>query len=670
MMLHLKRKINGFILPTTVILTMVGAGIVFGYYQKGLAEHHRVELKIAKTKAKYNATSGLAIKAYEDLFLEEVMLNNSDTIRRYNGDYIERMGSYDSVSIRIRKNKTGQLIRVAKSKGFSEVKTFWGNGSFMLEDSVLLVTEPQKTLATYLYLTASEKAGGAPQTMENGNRREVTFGSGDNLNAGDIQTNGQLIMSDFGCPVFTTTVTITEQCVQNPDGTYDTEVNYPDLGFCNENQVFQGSPPLDTLPPVCLPPPSFDSKKAFADVKLNSTELLKWSPFGMKDTLIMTEIEFIADGGFFARRWWYLVPPHLKPNLSVIQASAPQADDLYGVTNPNIDCTNSIDLKTCDHYNEALYNYHVKQINSEGNEVLIDQDISNSHGFHHYDTHVYQFDPNNPSSAFSPGSDNLLTEEFYPYNNPTAIHVEGGPVLVRGTYQGKYTIITDEYITYRRHAWSPNFSSPKDTLWCNIWIVDDVKNVDATSWGSLYHVQPDEDCTGGSSNVMGLVSGANVFVANTRANGARGGLYGTNVIIHAHIIAFNESFSMHYWQNSTQIPYGCGNGLSWNAGYGDCNGDRFGGNFSGTSDIRGTVTLWGGVVQKYRGYMKRNSPGPYNISPGIGMNKNYNYDNNLKCIDPPLYPESVFCDEQSCGGGISSEDEKEINLKIASYREF
>ena len=67
--------------------------------------------------------------------------------------------------------------------------------------------------------------------------------------------------------------------------------------------------------------------------------------------------------------------------------------------------------------------------------------------------------------------------------------------------------------------------------------------------------------------------------------------------------------------------------------------------------------------------MKRNSPGPYNISPGIGMNKSYNYDNNLKCIDPPLYPESVFCDEQSCGGE-SSENEKEINLKIASYREF
>jgi hypothetical protein len=666
----IKQRITaGFILPTTIVMTMVGAGVVFAYYQKAMAEHHRVSLKIAKTKAKYNAGTGLAIKTYEDFFMEEVMINNSDTIRRYEGEDVDGMGKFDSVSIRIRKNKGGQLIRVAKSKGYSTVQTFWGNGSFTLEDSVSLITEPQKTLATYLYLTGSEKAGGAPQTMENGVRREVNFGSGDNLNAGDIQSNGQLVMSDFGCPTFNTTVTITEECVQNPDGTFDTEVNYPDMGFCNENSVFQGSPPLDTLPPVCLPPPSFDSKKAYADVTLDATELLKWSPFGLKDTLIMTEIEFVEDGGFFARRWWYLMPPHLKAGISLVQASAPQGADLEGVTNANFQCIVPSNLRTCSAYAEALINYHVKEIDTDGNETLIDDDIQGTHGFHHYDTHVYQYDPSNPNSAFSTGSANVVSEEFYPYNHPTAIYIKGGQVLVHGRYKGKYTIITDENTAYRRHAWSPNFSSPIDTIWNNIWLVDDIRNVDGSTNGNLYSVQPDEDCTGGSSNVMGIVSGANVFIANTKANGARGSSYGSSIVIHAHIIAFNESFSMHYWQNRTQSPYGCANGSVWGAGYGDCNGDRFGGNFSGQSDLRGTVNLWGGVVQKYRGYMKRNQPGPYNISPGIGMDKNYHYDNNLKCYDPPLYPESVFCNDESCGGE-ATEGENQINLKIASYREF
>ena len=52
-------------------------------------------------------------------------------------------------------------------------------------------------------------------------------------------------------------------------------------------------------------------------------------------------------------------------------------------------------------------------------------------------------------------------------------------------------------------------------------------------------------CVGGSENVLGLVSGANVYVANTQANGARNNTWNQDVHIHAHIIAFNESFGVH-----------------------------------------------------------------------------------------------------------------------------
>ena len=122
--------------------------------------------------------------------------------------------------------------------------------------------------------------------------------------------------------------------------------------------------------------------------------------------------------------------------------------------------------------------------------------------------------------------------------------------------------MTDEHTTYRRHAWHSMFNVREDTTWNNIWITDDLINVDAMhensggnpnhTHGNLSSFQPTEDCEGGSDNVIGLVSGANVIIANSGANGARGcGAGGCNVSINAAILALNESFVMHFWQNST-----------------------------------------------------------------------------------------------------------------------
>ena len=43
---------------------------------------------------------------------------------------------------------------------------------------------------------------------------------------------------------------------------------------------------------------------------------------------------------------------------------------------------------------------------------------------------------------------------------------------------------------------------------------------------------------------------------------------------------------------------------------------------------RGFIKLWGGIIQKHRGYMMRQSLGPY-MTPDIGMDKDYTFDNNL-----------------------------------------
>ena len=129
----------------------------------------------------------------------------------------------------------------------------------------------------------------------------------------------------------------------------------------------------------------------------------------------------------------------------------------------------------------------------------------------------------------SPNSTELTTD-IYSLSDATSIYVKGGPVLVHGTYQGKYSIITDEYMTYRRHAYPVNNVSetPIDTIYCNIWLVGDLINVDRNWVGNHARlddegVQPTIKCEGGSDNLMGLVSGANVIIANTRANGARDG---------------------------------------------------------------------------------------------------------------------------------------------------
>ena len=60
-------------------------------------------------------------------------------------------------------------------------------------------------------------------------------------------------------------------------------------------------------------------------------------------------------------------------------------------------------------------------------------------------------------------------------------------------------------------------------------------------------------------------------------------------------------------------------------------------------DQRGAILLWGGVVQRYRGYVQRNVSSPYgNATLGYQI-KDYHYDANLRCFPPPYYP-SIQCE--------------------------
>ena len=146
-------------------------------------------------------------------------------------------------------------------------------------------------------------------------------------------------------------------------------------------------------------------------------------------------------------------------------------------------------------------------------------------------------------SSFRNGAKFCLTDNRdYSYNDKV-IYVKGGPVRVKGFYKGRYTIVTDEYTTYRRHAWPTTNNPPIDTIWNNIWLTGDLVNVDAKGTGdssdglqnigdgNMREFQPSPDCEGGSENSMGLVSGANIYIANTHDNGAKNRNKQGNIII-------------------------------------------------------------------------------------------------------------------------------------------
>ena len=101
------------------------------------------------------------------------------------------------------------------------------------------------------------------------------------------------------------------------------------------------------------------------------------------------------------------------------------------------------------------------------------------------------------------------------------------------------------------------------------------------------------------------------------------------------MLASEGSVVAHYWQNTiSTAAYNSPNLVNPATSLGDGRGPRRNPNsslpsYTGNSDLRGYFRFWGSMAQKKRGYMKRNAPGPYNVSPGIGYDKDYHYDYNF-----------------------------------------
>ena len=678
---------SGLTLPLTILFTFISSGLLFSFILNIYEKKFQVDYKMAQIKALYNAESGIALGAYGKIFKKDYYHNPSEDTASFIP--IPGMGMYSIGYYEIIDTIDYVPTRGAKATGYATVKHLLGKKEIQIKRTKKLNLINKSSLSDFLWLTNSEKAGGGPWSFNSGipsenTRRDNTWGSGDQMNEEwnsdvvcdvGVKTNGQFVMSSFGAPTFNNTVTVT----------YDDEgnVNSPNLQGQSFNSVFQGNPQLDTLEATCLPPPGYERmKRLISDsnehITLNSDAYLNYEmTSGKRDTLVMTDLQFFVEGnenGFYVKQWWFLSPPYFKTDM-IFPFPSFLLENEWNNDNGTIENDECIringenDIRGCPNYRDFLENYHSKTIDSNGDDRFMPNDpygiVSGIQGFHHFDyPDIYTNNAGwNSQLKFS----QLLPEyqslpggrKRYTVNHPTAIYIKGGPVRVKGRYKGRYTIVTDEYTPYHRHAWLPSMgNSPIDTLWNNIWITDDLLNDDTNSQFSLAFSQPTPDCEGGSNNALGLVSGANIIISNTHKNGAfNGGVCSgwnnpendCNINIHAHMIAFNESFLSHYWQNTYNQPYS-------NPPYGDGQGHQIYGN-SGLLDSNGEITIWGGVVQDHRGYVVRNNPGPYNTGDIGFPQKNYNFDCNLKCNFPPLYPENVTCDDA----------EDEIPWEVSGY---
>ena len=729
------RQFNrGSVAPLALLFTLVSMSFTVAYLKSSFSQSAMEKYRYAEWKALYAAEAGL-----NDVGIIILPQITSDTLLIENGvDYgkdenDQPVGLYKDIacSTRLQINSTRKEY-IAYATGVAEYTTPSGT-DVSIERRVYTTMVPQG-FEEFMYFTDVEAPIGP------GNTGVVNFGAGDQLE-GKVHTNGDMVFSNYGCPEFSGEVNITFDAIDNGGG-------IGSWGACSDD-IFEdddGNTILDTVSTIIFPPVnSAENARQHATRTFVADDKI-FRP-GKKDTMMMTEINFVP-GGYWVAQWWYNIPPVGSPpaeydfiwDSTSIQMTCITSGTHFGVEN-NYDNTNVtysatnqvlsdfdangedvqeeiielveagdiIRIQNEDQTKVASYtatntpfNFGDRFVISLANLVYFSADgsgfddlepvtfinTSASSGlnqdvewntYHFYHDHLdngiefceagriqhFDFDywtaGGSACDIFS-CPDQIYNSEyvymsrsfFAKGNSPQLLYVKGGQVLVRGIVDGMYTIVTDDFTEYRRH----DDNNVIDRVWGNIWLIDDVVYSDSYGNGAVIHPMD-----GGTANVLGLIAGGNIIVANTRPNGARGQQYGADIKINASILAMNGGFLSHYWQNSLQNFHDWNDGL----GYGIIADGRGGhrnhylsddqnGVYTGTDDNRGTIHLWGSIVQFKRGYMNRNYPGPYNVSPGVGYSKDYHYDWNLQLKPPPYFPD------------LQSSDNTVI-LKMASYGE-
>ena len=732
------RQFNrGSVAPLALLFTLVSMSFTVAYLKNSFSQSAMEKYRYAEWRALYAAEAGL-----NDVGVIILPQITSDTLLLENGvDYgkdenDQPVGLYKDIacSTRLQINSTRKEY-IAYATGVAEYTT--PSGTDVSIERRVYTTMVPKGFEEFMYFTDVEAPIGP------GNTGVVNFGAGDQLE-GKVHTNGDMVFSNYGCPEFSGEVNITFEAIENGGG-------IGSWGACSDD-IFEdddGNTILDTVSTIIFPPNnSAENARQHATRTFVADDKI-FRP-GKKDTMMMTEINFVS-GGYWVAQWWYNIPPVGSPpaeydffwDNSTGSPYTPAAGNTrFGLSNEFDDATgayepqNMLILSTSDAGGDNIRAEIVDLVNAEDgiliqneagtktasftvnfvtdsdekiqifftpadlnyfsadgngfsdNEPVTFINTSASTGlnqdvewntYHFYHDHLdngiefceagriqhFDFDYwtaggtacdifSCPDQIYNSEYVYMSRSFFAKGNSPQVLYVQGGQVLVRGVVDGMYTIVTDDFTEYRRH----DDNNVIDRVWGNIWLIDDIVFSDSYGNGAVIHPMD-----GGTANVLGLIAGGSVIVANTRPNGARGQQYGADIKINAAILAMNGGFLSHYWQNSL-LDY-----HNWNDGLGfgiiaDGRGghrnhyrsDEQSGIYTGDDDHRGTVHLWGSIVQFKRGYMNRNFPGPYNVSPGVGYSKDYHYDWNLQLKPPPYFPD------------LQSSDNT-VMLKMASYGE-
>ena len=573
------RNQHGFVVFVSLIMVMISLGYTVGYLHFVMGERILFSQRLAETRARYNALSGISEQV--NALIRGPNFNTANDTTLDDAEIDQMLGGYRDVQGMMKENLvTHRSQRHGRATGWSTYNSFV-NESIEVEYT-MEVNYRARGFEEFMYLTNEEMPGGGPWLGTTG----VTFGNGEILE-GLVYSNDDLTMSNFGCPQFVNYETDDdfEQSQVYTAGIF----NYSTPCQENNANLFAGVH-ADSMPRIAWPPyEGQDLIRSKADYIYHGNALINTMDIDHKDWHIMTHLEF-SPGQIFVKQWKYLIPP-----IHVPQNAAEQ-----------------------DLFLDSLMMYYPK--------FYRDNFAGGSPGVFLGDIELQHFDffpPANPADLII--DDVIMAPE-------AVIWIDGGQVQVEGEIQGRYTVATSSPEPYKMY----HDSTLVRELNCNIWIMDDIWYTDSNP--TTKYVTP------GSPNRLGLLSGGNIIVANTTANGKRnGGVANGNVRINAAMIAMNESFIIQYWQNSTTLY----NFVNGGAIKGDGRSVSMFRPPTGATDIRGTVMIYGSVVQEKRGYLKRNNPGPYAISPGIGYEKDYHYDRNLRTFPPPEWPETKNSDGSS-----------------------
>lgn len=577
---------HGFIIFISLIMVMISLGFTVGYLHFVMGERIIFSQRLAETRARFNAVSGLTpinalIKSPNYNTASDTTLDEQEIEPMY--------GGFRDVKGEMRENlQTQRSMRHGRATGYSTYNSF-ANEPIEVEYT-MEINYRARGFEEFMYLTNEEAPGGAYWMGTS-----VNFGAGEQLE-GLVYSNDDITMSNFGCPEFIDYETETE---------YEQSQVYTagifNMGNCNENSVFEGVF-KDSMPEIEWPPyEGQDAVRAKADYIYYGNAQINTLDPDHEDFHIMTNISF-GQNSFTVKRWAYQIPP-TEPSTVV-----PPGDP----------------------YSDANFSREMRMYQP----VFYRDDRNLGQNTFRGDIEFTHFDFAQPADPAD-----LLTNETI--MTPRAvIWIEGGQVQVQmetgAPIRGRYTLATSGPQPYKMAHDDETIRE----LNCNIWIMTDLLYEGSNPVNG--YIDP------GNPNRLGLLSGGNIIVANTFANGRRNSASGSDVRINAAMIAMNESFVIQYWQNSTAGF----NFMDGQAIKGDGRGvpSPFSPN-TGTSDLRGDVMIYGSVVQDKRGYLKRNNPAPgtggYPITPGIGYEKDYHYDRNLRDFPPPEWPETKNSDGSS-----------------------